>query len=360
VIKIGSRALVRDDGHLDYPQVERLVDQMQKVVKSGRQVICVSSGAVAAGVADLGLKNRPKDLPGLQAAASAGQAHLISFYRSCFAKYGIPVGQVLLTHADMRQRERHLNARNTLSYLLQAGAVPVINENDTVAVEEIKVGDNDLLSALVMTLVQADLLIMLTTADGLYSRPPGAEQGPLIPLVTEISPMIEAMAGGAGSAVGTGGMRSKIEAARMVMRAGERMVIANARTPGILEDIFSGGSVGTVFEPASRKLAGRKRWIAFFHHPRGVIKVDAGAVRALKERGGSLLSIGVREVDGFFLRGAPVKVVGEDGEEIGRGLVNYPSEELVKIAGHRSSEFAGIIGHCEYEEIIHRDNLVLR
>ncbi|MDD8045095.1 MAG: glutamate 5-kinase [Verrucomicrobiota bacterium] len=360
VIKIGSRALVRDDSHLDHPQIESLVEQMQALIKGGRQVICVSSGAVAAGVADLGLRCRPRDLPGLQAAASAGQAHLISFYRDCFARYGIPVGQVLLTHADLRQRERHLNARNTLSYLLEAGAIPIINENDTVAVEEIKVGDNDILSALVMTLVQADLLIMLTTADGLYSRPPGVDPGPLIPRVSEISPMIEAMAGGAGSSVGTGGMRSKIEAARMVMRAGERMVIANARTPGILEKIFAGSATCTFFEPASPRLAGRKRWIAFFHHPRGVITVDPGAVKALRERGGSLLAIGVKRVEGSFLRGAPVTIVSDGGEEIGRGLVNYPAEELVQIQGKRSADFMKLIGHCEYEEVIHRDNLVLR
>jgi len=358
VVKVGSRALVGDRLRLDEGSISGLVEQIVGVRAGGRQVVLVSSGAIAAGLGELGWTQRPRDLPGLQAAAAAGQARLIGLYRDAFARHGAVVAQVLLTHSDLRARERHLNARNTLSRLLGAGVVPIVNENDTVAVDEIRVGDNDLLSALVANLISADLLVLLTTADGLLSRPPG-EGGKLIARVESITAEIRAMAGGAGSSVGTGGMRSKLQAAEMVSRCGIPLVIANARLPGVLPRILAGETVGTLFDPGSARMAGRKRWIAFFHRPRGQITVDRGAAGALRFRGSSLLAIGVKSVAGDFERGDPVSILDEEGLEIARGLVNYPAPQLRLICGRRSDQIATILGHCEYEEVIHRDNLVL-
>jgi glutamate 5-kinase len=363
VVKIGSRVLVDDRYRLDLGQLRQLVDQIADLRRSGREVVCVTSGAIATGVLELGIEGRPRDLPSLQSAAAIGQARLIGLYREFFAAHELSVGQVLLTHADLRQRERHLNARNTISHLLEQGAVPIINENDTVAVDEIRVGDNDQLSALVACLVRADLLVMLTLADGLLTRPPEEQGASLVHEVQRVTAEIEAMAGGAGSSAATGGMRSKVEAARMVMRAGERVIIANGRTPDVLGRLFRPGGgepLGTLFHPRSHRLAGRKRWIAFFDHPRGDVHVDAGAVKALQRTGGSLLAAGIRQVQGSFERGAPVRILDPDGTEIGRGLVNFPSTDLVRIAGLRSDQIGEVLGTSEYEEVVHRDNLWVR
>ncbi|MHC4948686.1 MAG: glutamate 5-kinase [Planctomycetota bacterium] len=357
VVKIGSRALVDHESRLEEDRLAALVDQMAGLRGGGREVVCVSSGAVAAGLRELGCERRPADLPTLQAAAAVGQARLMELYRRSFAAHDLVVAQVLLTHADLRARERHLNARNTLSRLLRRGVVPVINENDTVAVDEIRVGDNDLLSALVACLVRADALVLLTGADGLLTRPPG-EGGRLVPRVERITHDIRAMAGGAGSDVATGGMRSKLEAVEIVTRAGERAVIANAREPDVLGRLFAGETLGTLFDPRERRLADRKRWIAFFDHPRGALHLDGGAVDAVRA-GRSLLAIGIRRAEGRFDRGAPVRLLDPDGVEIGRGLVNYPSDDLDRITGLRSDAIAGVLGTCEYEEVVHRDNLAV-
>jgi glutamate 5-kinase len=273
VVKIGSRVLVDERYRLQEEQLESLTAQMARLQHAGREVVCVSSGAVAAGLDGLGSAGRPRDLPSLQAAAALGQARLIGLYRAAFAAHGLPSAQVLLTHADLRARERHLNARNTFNRLLAGGIVPIVNENDTVAVEEIRVGDNDLLSALVACLVRADVLVLLTVADGLMSRPPG-QAGEIVPVVERITAETHAMAGDPGSPVSTGGMRSKIQAADMVTRAGERAVIANGCLPDVLDRLFAGEPLGTVFEPRPQRLEGRKRWIAFFDHPRGELEVD--------------------------------------------------------------------------------------
>ena len=361
-VKIGSRVLVDEQQLIDEQRVRALTGQMAALRAGGREVICVSSGAIAAGLRELGCSSRPSDLPSLQAAAALGQSRLIGHYRRFFAEHDLVAAQVLLSRADLQARERHLNARNTFNRLLAAGVVPIVNENDTVAVDEIRVGDNDLLSALVACLVRADVLVLLTTADGLLTRPPRASSGTageLVEVVEHITSETHAMAGDSESPLATGGMRSKLHAAEMVTKAGEHAVIANGCTPDILSRIFAGERVGTLFEPRPQRLRGRKRWIAFFNHPRGDIAVDAGAATALRTDGRSLLAVGVSGVRGTFGKGAAVRIVDPLGVEIGRALVNYPSGELIRIAGCRSSEIVKILGCCEYEEVVHRDNFVL-
>jgi glutamate 5-kinase len=366
VVKIGSRVLVDERHALDEGQVRSLAQQMAALRRGGREVICVTSGAIAAGLRELGCAARPRDLPTLQAAAAVGQARLIGLYRECFAAEGLVAAQVLLTRADLRSRGRHLNARNTFNRLLAGGTIPIVNENDTVAVDEIRVGDNDLLGALVACLVRADVLVMLTAADGLMSRPPGdgpgaaPSGGELIRAVERITPAIRAMAGDGVSAVGTGGMRSKIRAAEIVTSAGERAIVANGREPDVLGRLFAGEPLGTHFAAHLRRLRGRQRWIAFFDRPQGEIEVDRGAAEALRRGDRSLLAVGVRAVRGTFRRGDPVRIVEPAGREVGMGLVNYPSDELERIQGCRSDRIAQILGCCEYEEVVHRDNLVLQ
>lgn len=360
VVKIGSRVLVDENHLLDDHRLKGLVDQMAALRKAGREVICVSSGAVAAGLGELGLKARPRDLPSIQASAAVGQARLIGLYRQLFAEHDLPVAQVLLTHADLAARERHLNARNTLSRLLERGVIPIINENDTVAVDEIRVGDNDRLSALVACLVRADVLVLLTNADGLLDRKDNEEPDKLIASVEQVTDETLAMAAGPGSELSTGGMRSKLQAAQMVTRAGEWAIIANGCSDDVLTRIFDGEPLGTVFEPGRERLGGRKRWIAFFDHPSGELHIDAGAANAVCHDDRSLLPVGLREVTGDFDRGAVVRIIDPTGTEIARGLVNYPSGELRQLAGCRTDAIFDVLGACEYEEIVHRDNLVVR
>ena len=360
VIKIGSRVLVDERGCIDDCRLPELVRQMADLRKAGKDIICVSSGAVAAGLSDLGLDNRPRDLPSLQAAAATGQARLIERYRRAFGKYNQPIAQVLLTHADLSDRERHLNARNTFSRLLDSGVVPIVNENDTVAVDEIRVGDNDILSALVACLVRADVLILLTNTDGLLKMKSNGQPHELISNVKQITDKTLSLAVKNECNLSTGGMKSKLQAAQMVTQAGERAVIANGKTDDVLTRIFSGESLGTTFEPNSEKLTGRKRWIAFFDHPRGEICIDKGAVDAICNEKRSLLAVGMKNVGGNFDRGAVIRILDESGAEIARGLVNYPSEELSRVVGCRTDEIAEVLGLCEYEEVVHRDNLVVR
>jgi glutamate 5-kinase len=320
-------------------------------------VVCVSSGAVASGLHELGLSARPNDLPGLQAAAAVGQARLVEVYRRYFTDHGIAAAQVLLTHADLRSRERHLNARNTLTRLLRDGVVPVVNENDTVAVDEIRVGDNDTLAALVSVLLRADALVMLTTTDGLRARADDA--GTLMTTVPRITPETFAAAGGTRSGLGTGGMRTKVEAADIVTRCGECAIIADASEPDVLARVLGGEAIGTFFAAREDRLAGRKRWIAFFDRPRGALHLDAGATVAVRDQGRSLLAAGIRAVDGAFASGDPVRILGDCGNEIARGLVAYPASELQRIHGCTSAEIAEILGRADAGEVVHRDDLVL-
>lgn len=315
VIKIGTGLLTDSQNRLAHDRIERLVEQVAALHQQKRQVMVVSSGAIGAGMAELGLKQRPKRLDELQAAAAIGQSKLMAVYDAVFEKSGIHVAQVLLTHDDLKNRTRHLNARNTLETLLTRGVVPIINENDTVSVDEIKFGDNDRLAALTATLIDAELLVILSHVDGLL------KDGAPVSAVVEITRDIEQLAGGTDRETSVGGMKSKIEAAKIVTRAGIPMIIANGERDNILTDLLAGKEVGTIFVPQTSKLASRKRWIAFFQHPAGIVVVDDGAKIALRDAGKSLLAKGVVRTEGKFVVGDVVSICDRNGAEFARGLV---------------------------------------
>jgi len=320
----------------------------------------VTSGAVGAGMGRLGLKQKPKTIPHKQALAAIGQGQLMQVYAKLFSEYGKTVAQVLLTREDLGQRNRYLNARHALLTILEYGMIPIINENDVVAVEELKFGDNDTLSALVAGLVDADLLLILSDIEGLYTADPRHdERAALIRQVTEITPEIEALAGGAGTLTGTGGMFTKIQAAKIATNSGVSMVIAQGSEEGIIGQVAAGKEVGTLFLAKDHKLHSRKRWLAFGLPVHGSLMVDNGAAKAILERGKSLLPRGITRVEGEFQVGDLVTICALTGEEIARGLVNYSTEELEKIKGCYSKEILTVLGHKHYDEIIHRDNLVV-
>ena len=281
----------------------------------------------------------------------------MDLYRRAFLEHGHRVAQILLTHADLRSRERHLNARNTVTRLLEAGITPIVNENDTVAVDEIRFGDNDLLASLVGALIGAEMLVILGTVDGLLSKPPGHD-GTVVRTVTEIDESIRSMVGG-GTAFGRGGMGSKLDAADMIARCGGTTVFASARERDVLPRVCAGEAIGTTFLPRGEGMPGRKRWIAFFDRPQGQLHLDHGATRAITDQGRSLLAVGVRSTDGRFERGAPVRLLDPTGREIARGLVNYPADDLRRIQGQPSEAIPGLLGRREYDEVVHRDNLVM-
>lgn len=359
VVKVGSSSLIHPTGRPNLAQMESLVRQLADLHNQGRDVLLVTSGAIGVGFHRLGFARRPRSLPEKQAAAAVGQGMLVHMYEKFFAEYGVTVGQVLLTREDFADRRRFLNARNTLYALLRLGAVPVINENDTVAVEEIKLGDNDNLAALVAGLIDADLLILLSDIDGLYDadprRCPGAR---LIDQVHNITPEIENLAGGAGSGVGTGGMTTKLQAARVAMHSGMATVLARAGEKDVVRRVLAGEKLGTVFWPQHR-LENKKRWIAYSACIHGRVHVDEGAARALLKQGKSLLPSGITRVEGDFEMGNTVSVIDPRGVEIARGIVNYAAAEVDRIKGRRTDEIARILGHKDYDEVIHRNNLVL-
>lgn len=359
VVKIGSNVLTGADGHVSEKIVGELARQVADLCRGGREIVIVTSGAISTGMVRMGLSKRPNALPQLQAAAAVGQSHLMNLYAKQFGAEGLEAAQILLTADDLKIRQRHLNARNTIIALLERKIVPVINENDTVSTEEIKFGDNDALSALVSNLVKADLLVILTDIDGLMTRDPKMGGGELIREVRCMSPEIEALARGAGSARGTGGMASKLKAVKMVTSSGEAAIVANGKERGVLERLFAGEELGTLFHPGKGKLRGRKRWIAFFIKPKGRIVVDDGAAAALLDRGKSLLPTGVRDALGDFKDGDKVSIVALNGREIARGLTNYSSEDLRKIKGLKTGAIHGVLGHKDYDEVVHRDNMVL-
>ncbi len=345
VVKVGTGVLTDGQKRLDQVQVERLIAQMAEQARAGREVVLVSSGAVGAGMGVLGFEKRPTRLADLQACAAIGQTRLMAIYGQLFAKHQLEVGQVLLTHEDLKHHDRHLNARNTLVTLLRHGVVPVINENDTVSFTEIKFGDNDMLSALVAALLRADLLVILTSVDGVIEHY-GTPQARLLPVIEQVDTMIEQLAGGTGSATSVGGMSSKIQAAKIAMRSGIPLVIASGKKEGALARILKGEEEGTLFVPQPMPLAGRKRWIAFFHHPTGAVVVDDGAKRALREEGRSLLPPGVARCEGNFAAGEIVQICDVDGTEFARGIVRFSSEEIR----------AGALSRVE---VVHRDDLVI-
>ncbi len=362
VIKIGSRVLVTRTGRPDLERIKHLVSEIARLRKAGKEVVVVSSGAIAAGVEALGLKTRPKTLPELQMAAAVGQVRLMTVYDKLFAREGCRIGQVLLTHADLQNRSRHLNGRNTMMTLLREGIIPIINENDVVAVDEIKFGDNDILASLVTILIDGDLLMLLSTTDGLQAPGEGGKSRRVsyLPSVTEES---LSLAIGKGSEFSSGGMASKLRSAQMAVDVGAMVVIVDGRETGTIRNVVAGKDIGTLIAPPGSgqmsSLSRRKRWIAFFHRSHGSITIDEGAQKAIEKLGRSLLPIGVREVEGEFAKGALVNIRSLDGSLIGRGLVGYSSEDIKKIKGKKSTELTGIPGSGDYEEVIHRDNMVV-
>ncbi len=360
VVKVGSNVLTADGG-LSLQVIGSLSDQINRLFTQGIEVVLVSSGAMASGQKKIGLARRPDEIPKRQAIAAVGQAGLMLAYENAFAKYRRNVAQVLLTSDDLSgSRRRYLNARNTLYTLLAWQVLPIINENDTVVVEEIKFGDNDNLSALITLMMNADILINLTDIDGLFTADPRCDpNAELIEEVATINRSIEKIAGDIPGTLGTGGMMSKIQAARKVTTAGIPMVIANGRTPHILEKLFTGEAKSTFFVPAEGKLSNRKCWIGFTVKPKGAIKIDAGAAKALLEGGKSLLAGGITDISGDFSVGAPVEITDFNDHRLGIGLVNYSSGELKKIRGCNTSQIEERLGHKPYDEVIHRDNLTV-
>ncbi|HSI48298.1 MAG TPA: glutamate 5-kinase [Ideonella sp.] len=360
VVKVGSSLVTNEGRGVDAEAVGNWCRQMAGLASQGCEVVMVSSGAIAEGMKRLGWTTRPKELPELQAAAAVGQMGLVQMYESKLSEHGMGSAQVLLTHADLADRERYLNARSTLLTLLGLKVLPVINENDTVVNDEIKFGDNDTLGALVANLVEADALIILTDQKGLYSADPRKDpEACFIDVAEAGDPALERMAGGAGSSIGRGGMITKVLAAKRAAGSGASTVIAWGREPDVLLRLMAGEAIGTALLAGTPKLAARKQWMADHLQMRGAVAIDDGAVIKLREEGKSLLSIGVVEVQGEFHRGDVIAVRSVAGEEVARGLANYSSAEARLIARKPSSQIAGLLGYVAEPELIHRDNLVL-
>lgn len=360
VVKVGSSLVTNAGQGLDHEALARWAEQIAELKHRGKQVVLVSSGAVAEGMQRLGWKRRPNALHELQAAAAVGQMGLVEAYESCFRRHGMHTAQVLLTHEDLSDRKRYLNARSTLRTLLDLNVIPVINENDTVATDEIRFGDNDTLAALVTNLIEADALIILTDQPGLYTRDPRRHQdAEFVHEGKAGDPALEKMAGGAGSHIGSGGMLTKILAAKRAARSGAATIIASGREPNVLVRLAQGESMGTQLLAESMTLAARKQWLADHLQVRGKLSLDDGAVKALKVDGKSLLPIGVYGLSGQFERGEVVSCLDPQGREIARGLVNYNAAETGKILKSPSHEIEARLGYIDEPELIHRDNLVL-
>lgn len=359
VVKVGTSTLTHATGNLNLIQMDRLVRQLADLKNQGRRIILVTSGAIGAGMGRLGIEQRPKEIPAKQALAAIGQGILMQTYEKLFGEYGTAVAQVLLTKDDVANRNRYLNARNTLNMILQYGAVPIINENDTVTFDEIKVGDNDTLAAMVAGLVDADLLVLLSDIDGLYTEDPRKNpQAQRIALVEEITPQIEALAGEPGSKFGSGGMHTKIAAARIATNQGIHMVLTNGDAQDCLQFLNKAPLTGTLFLAKEHSLGSRKGWLAFSARPEGSLLVDDGAAAAILEKGKSLLPKGVTKVEGFFERGAVVNIISNN-RVIARGIVNYSDQDIQKILGRHSREIDQIFGCGHEKEVIHRNNLSL-
>ena len=359
VVKVGSALLTNEGRGVDREGVRVWADQIAVLRRRGIRSVLVSSGSIAEGMSRLGIRRRPEALHELQALAAVGQMGLIQVFETCFQAHGLHTAQVLLTHEDVRDRTRYLNARSTLRSLLRYGVVPVVNENDTVSTEEIRLGDNDTLAGLVANLVDADLLLILTDQGGLYRADPRREPGAaLVATAAAGDPSLDAMAGG-GGALGRGGMRTKLNAARLAARSGTPTRIAGGREPEVLSRVAAGEALGTLLRPREARLAARKQWLAGQLQVGGRLDLDEGAARVLRDSGSSLLAVGVRGVRGGFERGAFVACHGPDGREVARGLVNYSAAEAAKIMGHPSDRIASLLGYVDEPELIHRDNLVL-
>jgi len=359
VIKIGTNVLSRDDDTLDVDRIAQIAEQIHRVRQTGRQVVLVSSGAIGAGIGLLGLRERPTDLPHLQAAAATGQAYLIRQYDDCLRQHGYHAAQLLLTANDFKSRTRYLNVRNTLHTLFEYKAIPVVNENDTVSVAEIKFGDNDQLAAMVTGLLTEPLLIILSVVDGLYAGDPKSPNSKVIPLVDEWNDSLLGLAAPGRSLRGIGGMQSKLEAVRTATSVGESVIIANGTRPNVIDEIMAGKEVGTLFLAKGKDLPAWKRWIGFTVRPKGRFVLDDGARQAIEKQGKSLLAIGITAVEGDFAKGEVVSLVDRGGDEFARGLSNYNANDARSIAGKRSEEIIQALGSMPYAEVINRDNLVV-
>lgn len=360
VVKVGSSTLTHETGKLNYHRIERLAMEIADLANQGKEMVLVSSGAVSAGMGPLGLSARPKTIREKQAVAAVGQGVLMHTYEKMFREYGQNVGQVLLTRMDAQDRKKFMNSRNTLLTMLQMGVIPIINENDVVAIDEFKIGDNDTLSAMVSNFIEADLLIILSDVDGLYTANPQTHpEARIIPVVTEVDKHVYDIAGGAGSSIGTGGMYTKIQAASIATSSGVDMVIASGSEDGVLRRICQGEDVGTWFTAKDSNLHTKKRWLLSGGKVQGSLIVDGGCRNALVEHGSSLLPVGITAVEGEFHEGDIVNVMYE-GLVIAKGIVNYNSESVEAIKRHKTDDITKILGHeGVYEEVIHRDNLVV-
>jgi len=359
LIKIGTGVLAGTDG-LDLGIVEQLVDEIVKLRSGGMQIVIVTSGAIASGKHRMGITGKLKSMPQKQACAAIGQGRLMRIYSNAFGRHSVYVAQILLTMSDLTDRMRYINIRNTLSTLMDWNVVPIINENDTVSVAEIKFGDNDHLAAMIANVIQADILINLTNTEGLFDRnPTGKQRARLIKVVPEITNEIESMATAEADPVGMGGMRSKVIAARKVTACGIPYVIAKGKTKGILADLFAGKEKGTLFLPSTEPMTSREYWIAFTLRSRGKLSLDDGAKNAIVNQGKSLLPSGITKVEGDFEVGDPVICIGTDGKAFAKGLVNYSSKDLVKIQGLKTAKIMQVLGYKDYDEVIHRDNMAV-
>ncbi len=360
VVKVGSALITADGKGLDTPALARWAEEIAWLRDQGRDVVLVSSGAVAEGMARLGWRRRPHALNELQAAAAVGQMGLVQAYQSHFERHGLQAAQILLTHEDLQDRQRYLNARSTLCKLLELGTIPVVNENDTVATDEIRFGDNDTLAALVANLIGAQLLVILTDQEGLYDRDPRHHSdAKLIQQASLDDPLLDDVAGPSVGSLGRGGMVTKIGAARRAARSGTATIIASGRRPGTLRAIAAGRPVGTLLLPSESPLAARKQWLANRLRAAGSVVLDEGATRVLRDLGRSLLPVGVRGVKGDFQRGDLVACLDPEGREIARGLINYSAAETRKILGRPSHEIEAVLGYVDEPELIHRDNMVV-
>lgn len=361
VIKVGTSTITYANGKRNFSQIDRLAREISDLQNQGKEMILVTSGAVAVGVDRMGLPGKPKTIPGKQAAAAVGQGVLMHTYEKFFADYGQIVAQVLITKTEAIDRHRYTNTRNTFMELMRQRVIPIVNENDVVALDELKIGDNDNMSALVAGIVDADLVIILSDVDGLYTANPQTHpDAVIVPEVAEITPEIEASAGGVGSARGTGGMATKIQAAKAATSSGIHLVIASGTEKNAITRVLQGEELGTLFVSRENRLQFRKRWLAFGAKIAGSIVVDDGCAKAIRKAGGcSILPAGVFAVQGEFLPGSTVSVIDKDAHELARGLVHYSSAELEQIKGCKSGEIANILGHKNFDEVIHRDDLVI-
>jgi glutamate 5-kinase len=361
IVKVGTRVLTSAAGTLNQERVAALSEELHQVMNAGRKVALVTSGAVGAGMGQLKLNKRPSNLAQLQAVAAVGQSHLIECYDRGLRAHGRHAAQLLLTAEDLDDRTRYLNVRNTILALFEFGAVPIVNENDTVSVDELMTtfGDNDRLAAMLTNLVRAPLLVLLSDVDGLYDGDPNDPQSKVIPTVTKLDQSIAALVRDKKTGLSKGGMASKLEAARIATTAGENVIIASGREPGNLARIIAGETVGTLFIAQGQTVRSWKRWIGFTAQPRGHLVLDEGARRAIEKQGRSLLAIGVVNAVGNFKKGDVVGVQDSFGEEFARGLTNYSLDDVLKIKGLKTEQIAAALGHCPYDEVIHRDNMAL-